>query len=87
MSFGISAAAWTAIAIGASAGISVQQAKEQKRAAKKATQAAKIDATKTALQNRRSEVFAETEGQGRGQLGQISLAIDEEEDIDNVLSV
>lgn len=86
MSFGISAAAWAAIA---TVGATAYSVEEQKKAARKANKQAKQDATKTALQNRRSEAFAETEGSGVGQLGQISLAIedDEDEDIENVLSI
>lgn len=81
MSFAVTAVVATSI------GTSVYMADRQKKAAKKANKQAKMDATKSDLQMRRAEVFAETEGEGLGQLGQISLAIEEDEDIDNVLSV
>ena len=88
MSFGISAAAWTAIAVGTSVAVQADSASKQRKAQKKAQKKADEDAVKTSLQNRRSEIFAETEGSGIGQLGQISLAIDEEEDdVENVLSI
>jgi hypothetical protein len=53
----------------------------QKKAQKKAAKKAEEDANKAEISARKAEVFAETEGEGVGQLGQISLAVDEDEEI------
>ena len=66
---------WIAGAIVVSSvGLGVQQ--------KKAQEKAKKDAAKQALEDqkqaRKAEVFAETEGEGIGSLGNISLEVDDE---------
>ena len=63
-------------------GISIQQKNAQKQA--------KRDAEKQALeaekQSRKAEVFAETEGEGVGSLGKVSLEVDDELDEDKSVS-
>ena len=63
-------------------GISIQQKNAQKQA--------KRDAEKQALeaekQSRKAEVFAETEGEGVGSLGKVSLEVDDELDEDEEVS-
>jgi hypothetical protein len=57
----------------------------QNRAAsaqKKAQKQAKKDAQEAELQARKAETFAETEGSGIGQLGNISLEVDEDEELE-----
>ena len=65
-----------------SVGIGIQQKNAQKQA--------KRDAEKQALeaekQARKSEVFGETEGEGIGSLGKISLEVDDELDEDKSVS-
>lgn len=60
--------------------------KEQEKKAREAEDRAKADAQKAEARARRSQVFAETEGQGTGQFGQVQLgvseSIDEEEELD-----
>jgi hypothetical protein len=51
----------------------------QQRANKKAAKRAKQDALDAEKQARKAEVFAETEGEGIGQLAQISLEVDDDE--------
>lgn len=50
----------------------------QTRQAKKAQEQARKDQLEDQRQARRSEIFAETEGEGMGQLGKISLEVDDE---------
>ena len=45
---------------------------------KKAQEQARKDQLEDQRQARKAEVFAETEGQGKGQLGQVSLEVDDE---------
>lgn len=75
---------WVAGAIVVST-IGVQM--QQKNAAKQA----KRDAEKAALQAdkdaRKAEVFAETEGEGIGNLGKVSLEVDQKLDEEEVASV
>jgi len=66
MSFAFTAAA---VVVGATVYTQRKQAKAQKKAQKQAKQ----DALEDSLQSRRSEVFAETEGKGIGQLGKVKL--------------
>jgi hypothetical protein len=58
---------------------------------KKAQREAKRDALEADKQARKAEVFAETEGEGTGQLGQVRLDVDDEleedEDTSTVLSI
>jgi hypothetical protein len=65
----------TAIVVTTASSAAYQQRKSRK-AAKKGRQEALEDAATA----RRSEVFAETEGQGIGQLGKIALELDDEID-------
>lgn len=60
----------------------VRQQNAQKAAAKKAEK----DALEADAQARKAEVFAETEGEGVGSLGQISLEVDDELDDDEIAS-
>ena len=59
---------------------------QSKKAAKKAAKQAKEDALEADLQARKSEIFAETEGEGIGNLGQISLEVDQDLEDDEVAS-
>ena len=54
---------------------SQKQRTAQKRAQKKAS----ADAAASEAQSRKAETFAETEGQGIGQLGRVSLEVDDDE--------
>lgn len=76
---------WVATAIVAAS--SLYQTHEQKKAAREA----KKDALEAEKQSRKAEAFAETEGEGTGQLGQISLEVDddleEDEEVSSVLSI
>jgi hypothetical protein len=54
----------------------------QKNAAKQAKKDAAKDALKAEKDARKAEVFAETEGEGVGNLGKISLEVDENLDED-----
>ena len=56
-------------------GSSIYQNKQSKKAQKQA----KKDALEADKQARKAEVFAETEGEGIGSLGQVSLEVDDEE--------
>lgn len=49
---------------------------------KKAAKSAKRDAIEADRQARKAAVFAETEGQGQGQLGQVDLSLEDELDED-----
>lgn len=57
---------------------------QQKKARKKARKNAEKDALEADIQARKAEVFAETEGEGIGSLGQISLEVDDLEDEDEL---
>lgn len=66
---------WVATAIVATTiGTTLYQAKEQRKAQKRA----KKDALEDEAQAIRSATFAETEGEGLGNLGKVQLAIDED---------
>lgn len=67
-----------------SVGTSIYTANKQEAAQKKAAAKAAADAKKAAAEARRAEVFAETEGEGIGQVGEVSLAIDEEVDDEEI---
>jgi hypothetical protein len=62
------------------AGTSLYSSSKQRSAQRKAQKKATADALEAERQARKAEVFAETEGEGIGQLGQISLDIDDEID-------
>ena len=51
----------------------------QQKASRKAQKEAKADAIEAEKQARKAEVFADTEGEGVGSLGQISLEVDDDE--------
>lgn len=53
---------------------------------RKAQDEARRDQKKAEKEARRAEVFAATEGKGKGQLGQISLEVDDEIDEDQPTS-
>jgi hypothetical protein len=65
----------TAVIVTTTVGSAVMQNKQSKKARKQA----KADALEADKQARKAEVFAETEGEGVGNLGQISLEVDDEE--------
>lgn len=77
MSWVVTAVVSTALSIGNS----VYQAKQQKKASKQA----RADAIAAEKQARKAEIFADTEGEGIGQLAQISLEVDDTE-LDEELS-
>lgn len=60
------------------------------RAAKKSQKKAKKDAEAQAIEDekkaRKAEAFAETEGEGIGELGQVSLEVDDELEEENISS-
>jgi hypothetical protein len=72
---------WIAGAIVVS-GVAVQQ--QTKRAAEKAEKNARKDALEADKQARKAEIFAETEGEGIGDLGRISLEVDDDLDDDEL---
>lgn len=74
---------WIVTSVSVIAGSTAYQAKEARKAQKQARKDQLADQRRA----RRSEVFAETEGAGTGQLGQISLEIDDELDEDESSSV
>ena len=63
---------------------SIAITQQAKSAQKKAKKDAKKDALKADQQARKAEVFAETEGEGIGNLGQISLEVDDDLDEDEL---
>lgn len=68
---------WVAAAVGTTiAASTLYQERQQRIAAKKA----KKDVIRDRNRARKAEVFAETEGQGIGDLGEVQLGIDEEID-------
>jgi hypothetical protein len=56
----------------------VKSGLDAKKAREKGQRDAVIQAAKDAKQARKAEVFAETEGDGIGQMGKISLEVDDE---------
>ncbi|MEH6358732.1 MAG: hypothetical protein V7745_07060 [Pseudomonadales bacterium] len=68
--------AWvaTAVVVGVTAGSAYLQSEKEKEARDKAED----DAEDARLEAIRAEQFAEEEGKGQGQLGKISLALDDE---------
>jgi hypothetical protein len=80
-----------ATAIVATAGATLYSSKRQRDAQKAASKQAKIDANEAEAQARTAEVFAETEGEGLGNLGQVSLEVDddleEDEDVSTNVSI
>lgn len=66
------------------AGATLITSTQNRKAQKKAQKQAKADQLEAEKQARKAEVFAETEGQGIGNLGQVSLEVDDdlEEDED-----
>ena len=75
--------AWvgTAVVVAVSTASAVYQSKKEEEAKKEAKDAAE-DARLEAI---RAENFADTEGEGQGQLGKVSLALDDE--LDDELAV
>lgn len=71
--------AWIVTAVVASAAFSIGSTVLQQKASKKAAKQAKEDAVEAEKQARAAEVFAETEGEGVGSLGKVSLEVDDEE--------
>lgn len=71
---------FVAAAIGVTAAATLYSSKRQRDAQKEANRQAKIDSYEAESQARKAEVFAETEGKGQGELGQVSLEVDEELD-------
>ncbi len=77
---------WVAAAVAVLAASSAYQGRQQRRAARKGRKEQEEDATRA----RRAEVFAETEGEGIGNLGVVSLEVDDDEisgKVDNKLSI
>ena len=70
---------WVVTAVVATAAFSVGSVVLQQKASKKAQKEAKADAIEAEKQARKAEVFADTEGEGVGSLGQISLEVDDDE--------
>ena len=68
------------VAVGLTAASSIYTGVESRKAQKKAQKKAEEDALAAEKQSRKAEAFAETEGQGIGQLGQVSLEVDDEEE-------
>ena len=66
-------------AVTATVALSLGTAVLQQKASRKAEKRAKADAIEAEKQARKAEVFAETEGEGVGSLGQISLEVDDDE--------
>lgn len=58
----------------------------QRKQSEKAKKQAKKDALEADQQARKAEAFAETEGEGVGALGQISMEVDDDEITDKVKS-
>jgi len=69
----------TGVIVGSTAALNVGSAILQHKQSKKARKEAKADAIEADRQARKAEVFAETEGEGVGNLGQVSLEVDDEE--------
>lgn len=65
---------------------SVAQQQMAKKAQKKAARQAEEDALKAEKQARKAEVFAETEGEGIGDMGRISLEVDQDLEEDEEVS-
>ena len=82
MSAGFSAAAWVAASAIATVATTAVTASKARSAQKKAAKKAEQDAVEAENQSRKAETFAETEGSGIGQLGQISLEVDEDEELE-----
>lgn len=59
---------------------------QSRKAQEKARRDAEKDALKAEAQARKAEVFADTEGEGIGQLGNVSLEVDDELDEDETVS-
>ncbi len=70
---------WVVTAVVATTVFTAGSAVLQQKASRKAQKEAKADAIEAEKQARKAEVFAETEGEGVGSLGQISLEVDDEE--------
>lgn len=67
---------WVAAAVVGTVGSTLYQANQAKKAEKRA----KKEALEDRLEARRAEVYAETEGEGVGSLGEVRLGIDDEID-------
>ena len=68
------------VAIGLTTATSLYTANKAKQAQRDAQKQAEKDALAAEKQSRKAEAFAETEGQGIGQLGKVSLEVDDEEE-------
>ena len=77
---------WIATAIIATASLQVGTAALQRKASRKAEKRAEADALEADVQARTAEAFAETEGEGQGNLAQISLEVDDELEQDKKVS-
>ena len=66
----------TAVVVATSAGSAAYQQRQSRKAAKKGRAQALEDANSA----RKAEVFAQTEGEGIGQMGKIALELDDEID-------
>ena len=71
---------WVAVAVVASAVIGAGNAEVQRKKGVKARKKAKKQADADLLAQQKAERFAEREGDGLGEIGQVSLAIDNEID-------
>ncbi len=82
---------FVATAIVGTIGATLYTSKRNREAQREAEKQAKIDANKAEAQARTAEVFAETEGEGLGNLGQVSLEVDddleEDEDVSTNVSI
>ncbi len=61
--------------------VSLYTSGEQQNAQRAADKQAKEDAIDAEMRARKAETFAETEGEGIGSLGKVSLEIDEDEEV------
>lgn len=75
-----------AAAVVADIGFQAYSAHESQKKQAQAAEDARKQSEKDAQEQRKSEVFAETEGQGVGSLGEISLAVDKDVDEDDDIS-
>ena len=82
---------FVAAAVVIAAGATLYSSNKARQAQEDAQKQAKLDAQEAERQARKSEAFAQTEGEGMGQLGQISLEVDddldEEENVNSNVSI
>ena len=77
---------WIATAIISTVALQAGTSALQRKASRKAEKRAKADALEADRQARKAEAFAETEGEGQGSLGVISLEVDDELEQDKKVS-